>query len=69
MSDRASIEARTQLLEVEAAARRAASAASNSQTGSLTVRAASYQIVGIRKQATGTERITVEGTGRLRIMN
>jgi hypothetical protein len=37
--------------------------------GSLIITTGIYVLVGLRKQATGTQRITVQGTGRLRIMN
>jgi hypothetical protein len=64
-------ERRLELLEVEAASRRVSSSAAGStpQTGSLTVTTGTYVVVGVRKQATGTQRITVLGTGRLRIQN
>jgi len=39
------------------------------QPSSLIVTTGVYVVVGLRKQATGTQRITVLGTGRLRIMN
>jgi uncharacterized protein DUF5907 len=39
------------------------------ETGSLTVATAKYHMAGVRHQATTTQRITVAGTGRLRIFN
>mgnify|MGYP001611259985 CR=1 FL=1 len=39
------------------------------ETGALTVATAKYHLTGVRHQAISTQRITVAGTGRLRIMN
>lgn len=39
------------------------------ETGSLTVATAKYHLTGRRHQCTGAQRITVAGTGRLRIQN
>ena len=38
-------------------------------TGSLTVDTAKYHVTGVRQQLTSTQRLTIAGTGRLRIQN
>lgn len=39
------------------------------ETGSITVATAKYHITGVRHASTSTQRITVAGTGRMRILN